>query len=57
MEIITADCSRADLVESLMHLSRTAGRLPSHYVERRAALHADIDLLLGELEVRGELRV
>lgn len=56
MNLITADCTREDLVLCLKHLSATAGRLPSHYVDRRAALHADINLLLDELEVRGELR-
>ena len=56
MNAITDELTRADIVTALLHLSATAQRLPSHYVDRRASLHVQMNMLIRELEVRGELR-
>ena len=48
MDVITDETTRAELEEAMRHLAATAARLPQHYVDRRAAIHARIDVLLGE---------
>lgn len=46
--LITDTTPRAELEEALTHLAATASRLPRHYVDRKAAIHARIDALLDE---------
>ena len=50
--VVTDDTTRADIEEALHHLTAAAKRLPSHYVDRRAAIHVRIDALLTELQGR-----
>lgn len=45
---ITTDCTRLDLEEAMAHLVATLRRLPTHYTDKRAELHGEIDLLLSE---------
>lgn len=47
---ITADTSRPDLEEAMSHVLASLRRLPSHWTDRRAALHAELDALLTEHE-------
>jgi hypothetical protein len=46
--VITAETTRADLEDALRNLVATARRLPAHYVDRRAELHAEIDALIDD---------
>ena len=51
MDTITGtadDTTRADLEEAITHLAATAARLPSHWTDRRAAIHARINDLLDQ---------
>ena len=48
--LITDATPREELEEALTHLAATASRLPRHYVDRKAAIHARIDVLLDEWE-------
>ncbi len=45
------DRTREELTDALASLSIEAGRLPRHFVERKAMLHAQIDQLLTLLEL------
>lgn len=50
---VTDDTTADDLRECITHLAAEAARLPIHFVEKRAAIHAHIDDLLEELQSRG----
>lgn len=45
---ITDETTRAELEEAIANLNATLHRMPEHWVERRAALHAKIDALLED---------
>ena len=50
---ITADCTRAELEEAMTHVLASLRRLPSRWTDKRAALHAELDDLLGEWQRAG----
>lgn len=50
--VITDDTTPDELREAITNLAATASRMPSHWTDRRAALHARIDALLDELGTR-----
>lgn len=41
---------RAEIIAALIEHNRTAMRLPAHFVDRKAAIHAQINALLTMLE-------
>ena len=43
---VTDDTTRADLEVAMTNLAQQAKRLPAHFVDRRAQIHATIDSLL-----------
>lgn len=45
---ITDEATREEIAEALMHLNASAKRIPRHFTERKAAVHARIDALLDE---------
>lgn len=42
--------TRAELVEALTHHAATLKRMPAHWTERRASVHAKVNDLLDQLE-------
>jgi hypothetical protein len=50
---IADDTTADEIREAITNMAKTASRLPRHFVERKAALHAKIDALLDELEGKG----
>lgn len=50
--VVTDDTTRLEIEEALAHLSASAKRLPSHYVDRRADIHRRINVLLCEWQMR-----
>lgn len=48
MTTITEAPSRAEIEECLANLVHTLHRMPAHWTDRRAALHAQIDQRLHE---------
>jgi len=51
---ITADCTRAELEEAMTHVLATLRRMPSHWTDKRAALHGELDELLTQHEALGK---
>ncbi len=49
---VTDDTTPEELREAITNLAATAARLPAHWVDRKAVLHARIDALLDELAGR-----
>lgn len=49
---VTEDTTADDLREAITHLAAEARRLPAHWVDKRASIHAHIDALLDELHER-----
>lgn len=50
----TADTTTPELEEAMANIVATLRRMPSHWVDRRAGYHAQLDDLLDQwLEVRG----
>jgi hypothetical protein len=47
---VTEPVTREELTEALRHLASTAARIPIHWTDRKAAIHALIDQRLTELE-------
>ncbi len=47
---VTEPVTREELTEALRHLASTAARIPKHWTDRKAAIHALIDQRLTELE-------
>ena len=45
------ETTRADIEEALRNINETLHRMPEHWADRRAALHAKIDVLLTAWEV------
>lgn len=46
--LITDDTTRAELEEAMANIVGTLHRMPAHWVDRRAALHAKLDALLED---------
>lgn len=42
--------TRAELIEAIQHHNATLRRMPAHWTERRAGLHAKVNDLLDQLE-------
>lgn len=47
---VTDQTTRAELEEALSNIVGTLHRMPAHWVDRRAALHAKIDAMLEDWE-------
>lgn len=47
---VTDETTRAELEEAIANLNATLHRMPKHWTERRAKLHARIDALLVDWE-------
>ena len=52
----TEDTPRAELEEAMGFIVQTLQRMPSHWTDRRAALHAKLDAMLGDWERTGDGR-
>lgn len=50
--VITDDTTPDELREAITNLAATASRMPAHWTDRKAAMHARIDALLDELGAR-----
>lgn len=48
---VTDETSRADIEEALLYVNESLHRMPAHWTDRRAVLHAKIDALLDDWEV------
>ena len=48
--VITDDSTRADLEEAMAHVVATLHRMPAHWTDRRASLHAKLDAMLADWE-------
>ena len=48
--VVTDDTTADELREAITNLAATAHRMPAHWTDRRAVLHARIDVLLDELD-------
>ena len=48
--LITDDTTRAELEEAIANVVATLHRMPAHWTDRRAALHAKVDALLDDWE-------
>ena len=48
--LITDDTTRAELEEAIANVVNTLHRMPAHWTDRRAALHAKVDALLDDWE-------
>ena len=46
--VITDDTTRAELEEAMANVVGTLHRMPVHWTERRAALHAKLDAMLED---------
>lgn len=47
---ITDDTTRAELEEAMANMVTTLHRMPAHWTDRRASLHAKIDAMLEDWE-------
>lgn len=50
---ITDDTTRAELEEAITSHRETLRRMPAHWTDRRAAIHAKIDAMLDDWEAAG----
>jgi len=48
--VITDDTTRAELEEAMANMVTTLHRMPAHWTDRRASLHAKIDAMLEDWE-------
>lgn len=48
--VITDDTTKAELEQALTEHVRTLQRMPAHWADRRAALHAKLDAMLTDWE-------
>jgi hypothetical protein len=48
--VITDDTTKAEIEEALQFIVQTLHRMPTHWVDRRAVLHARVDVLLADWE-------
>lgn len=53
MSVNIEEATRAELEEALAHLNASAKRIPRHFTERKAAVHAVIDARLTEWQQVG----
>lgn len=51
---VTDDTTRPDLEEAMSHIVATLHRMPSHWTDRRAALHRKLDALLEDWQAAGD---
>ncbi|WP_067428320.1 hypothetical protein [Nocardioides jensenii] len=49
---VTDDTTKAELEEAITNIRATLARMPSHWTDRRAGLHAKIDALLVEWQAK-----
>ena len=49
--VITHDSTRADIEEAMAHVVATLHRMPGHWTDRRAVLHAKLDALLTDWQM------
>lgn len=47
---VTDETTRAELEEAMRRVTATLHRMPAHWTDRRAALHAKLDVLLEDWE-------
>ena len=52
--VIHDDTTRAELEEAMRNVVETLHRMPAHWTDRRAKLHAKLDDLLGDWLAAGE---
>lgn len=48
--VITDETTRAELEEAMANVVATLHRMPAHWTDKRAGLHAKLDLLLTDWE-------
>lgn len=48
--VISDDTTRAELEEAMTNVVASLHRMPSHWVDKRAALHAKLDDMLTDWE-------
>ena len=46
--VITDDTTRAELEEAMANVVATLHRMPAHWTDKRAGLHAKLDTLLDD---------
>ena len=49
--VIKDDTSRAELEEAMANVVATLHRMPAHWTDRRASLHAKLDAMLADWEM------
>ena len=52
--VIHDDTTRAELEEAMHNVVATLHRMPSHWTDKRARLHAKLDDLLGDWLAAGD---
>lgn len=50
---ITDETTRAELEEAMANVVATLHRMPAHWTDRRASLHAKLDAMLADWEAAG----
>ena len=50
MSVTAEPCTRAELEEAIQGHRATLARMPAHWTDRRASIHAKIDQLLTDWE-------
>lgn len=48
--VVSDDSTREEVAEALTHLARKASRVPAHWTDRKAAIHAAMNDLLDQYE-------
>lgn len=48
--VITDETTRAELEEAMTNIVGTLHRMPAHWIDRRAGLHAKLDAMLTDWE-------
>lgn len=48
--VVRDDTTRADLEEAMTNVVATLHRMPAHWTDRRAGLHAKLDAMLTDWE-------
>lgn len=52
--VINDESTKADIEEAMSHITATLHRMPAHWTDRRATLHAKLDALLEDWERAAE---
>lgn len=52
--VVRDDTTRAELEEAMANVVATLHRMPAHWTDRRAKLHAKLDELLGDWLAAGD---